>query len=94
MAEDEELDHALDALGWDSPLPRDKFMLQAFAVARDVSSCPLKVEDFLAARVKQIISDGQQAFAMTWLSKVLTVDGLTESEKRFLIQMEARLYPV
>ncbi len=93
MAEDEELDHALEALGWDSPLPRDKFMLQAFSVAREASACPIKTDEFLAARVGQIISDGEQAFAMTWLSKVLAVDGLTELEKRFLTQMEALLYP-
>ena len=30
---------------------------------------------------------------MTWLSKVLGSDGMTETEKRFLGQIEARLYP-
>ncbi len=93
LAEDEVLNAALDSLGWDSPLPREQFIFRAFAGARDVAVDAIKTEEFLGVRADLIKRDGDEAAALTWLYKVLGSDGISESEKRFLGQMEARLYP-
>ena len=49
LAEDEVLNSALDSLGWDSPVSREKFIFSAFSKAREVATCPIKTEAFLAA---------------------------------------------
>lgn len=93
MSEDEVLDAALDALGWDSPKPREKFIFSAFSAARAAAACPIKTEEFLAARLGVIKRDHVEGPALTWLSRVLGADGITSDEQRFLGQLEARLYP-
>jgi hypothetical protein len=91
--EDDLINHALDSLGWESDKTRESFMLQAFLDARDGASCELKTAEFLNARLDVIEKEGEQAAALTWLSKVLASDGLTPAEAHFLRQIEARLYP-
>lgn len=93
LAEDEVLNDALDSLGWDSPQPREKFIFRAFSGAREVAADAIKTEEFLGTRADLIKRDGDEASALTWLYKVLGSDGISESEKRFLGQVEARLYP-
>lgn len=93
MAEDEVFSAALDSLGWDSPFPRDKFIFAAFSGARAAASDAIQSEAFLNARTGIIKRDGQEGPALTWLYRVLGADGISESEKRFLNQIEARLYP-
>ena len=93
LAEDEVLNNALDALGWESSLPRETFSFSAFAAARGAAADAIKSDYFLATRADVIKRDGGEAEALTWLYKVLGSDGLTDSEKRFLGQIEARLYP-
>ena len=93
LAEDEVLSAALDSLGWESPLARDKFIFRAFSSAREVAADAIKTETFLGTRADLIKRDGDQAAALTWLYKVLGSDGISETEKRFLGQIEARLYP-
>ena len=93
LAEDEVLNEALDSLGWDSSAPREKFIFKAFAGAREAITSLDKTREFLDARTAVIKKDGAEADSMTWLSKVLGADGLTATEKYFLGQLEARLYP-
>jgi len=93
LAEDEVLNDALDSLGWESPLPREQFIFRAFSGAREVAADAIKTEEFLGGRADLIKRDGDEAAALTWLYKVLGSDGISESEKRFLGQVEARLYP-
>lgn len=93
LAEDELLGKALDALGWESPNPREIFIFSAFSAAREAAACPLKTEKFLNERADLIHADGEAAAAMIWLHKILAADGLTASEERFLGQLQARLYP-
>jgi hypothetical protein len=93
LAEDEVLNSALDSLGWDSPVSREKFIFAAFSKARDVAACPIKTEAFLAERIDVIKRDGEQGTAMTWLCRVLGSDGLSPAEQRFLSQLESRLFP-
>lgn len=93
LAEDEVLNDALESLGWDSPLPREKFILSAFAAARAVADAPEKAQEFIIARAEVIESAGEQAVGLTWLSKVLGSDGISPTEKYFLSKLEARFYP-
>lgn len=93
VGEDEAINQALDSLGWDSQQARDVCILKAFASARDAASCEEKTFEFLDARLKVIEKEGEQAAALTWLSKVLGSDGYTPAETHFLRQIEARLYP-
>lgn len=93
LAEDDVLTTALDALGWDSVEPREKHIWRAFSKARDVAACAIKTSEFLDARATIIKQDGEEAAAITWLSRVLGSDGLSYSEQHFLKQLESRLYP-
>ncbi len=93
LAEDEVLTSALDAIGWDSSQPREICILNAFAKAREASSCDLKTEEFLAVRADLIQRDGESAKALTWLSKILGSDGISPSEARFLARLEKRWFP-
>jgi hypothetical protein len=93
LAEDEVLTTALESLGWDSKRPREHHILTAFSLAREVATCAIKTEKFVVEKADIIKADGEEAPAMTWLSRVLGADGLTYSEQRFLGQLEARLFP-
>lgn len=93
LAEDEVFSDALDSLGWDSPHPREKFIFSAFVAAREAASDAIKSESFLDARAGIIKRDGEEGPALTWLYRVLGSDGISPTEKRFLGQIEARLYP-
>ncbi|MEO5912863.1 MAG: hypothetical protein ABIS50_01430 [Luteolibacter sp.] len=93
LAEDEVLNDALESLGWDSPAPREKFIFKAFSSAREAMTSLDKIREFLDVRTAVIKRDGEEAESLTWLSKVLGSDGLTSTEKYFLDQLEARLYP-
>ena len=93
LAEDDVLTDALDALGWDSIGPREKHIWRAFSKARDVAACAIKTSEFLDARAEIIKQDGEEAAAITWLSRVLGSDGLSYTEQHFLKQLESRLYP-
>lgn len=93
LAEDHLLGDALDALGWDSETPREVFIFAAFSVAREVSTCEGKTQEFLSERADLIHEEGGEAAAMTWLHRILASDGLTANEKHFLSQLEARFYP-
>ncbi|MES2661506.1 MAG: hypothetical protein V4689_23000 [Verrucomicrobiota bacterium] len=93
LAEDDVLNDALDTLGWESPNPREKFIFRAFAGAREVASDAIKTEAFLTTRADLIKRNGDEAAALTWLYRVLGSDGISATEKHFLGQVEARLYP-
>jgi hypothetical protein len=92
LTEDEVLGKALESLGWDSPKPRESFILSAFAAARNASNCAAETDAFLATRAALIKSDGQQGPAMTWLHRVLASDGISPQEQLFLTSLEKRLY--
>ncbi|MES2441012.1 MAG: hypothetical protein V4584_18250 [Verrucomicrobiota bacterium] len=93
LAEDDVLNDALDSLGWDSTDSREKFIFKAFSSAREAMTSLDKTREFLDVRTAIIKKDGAEGDSLTWLSKVLGADGLTATEKYFLSQLEARLYP-
>lgn len=93
LAEDEVINQALDALGWESDVSREKFIFKAFAAARDAAEDAIKTDAFLDSRAALIQRAGDEAMALTWLYRVLGADGISPEEKRFLGRIEARLYP-
>ena len=93
LAEDEVLSAALESLGWDSPQPRESWVLNAFGLACKASSCALQAEQFQVERIAVIQQSGGSATALTLLSKVLAADGLTSEEERFLSKIEKQLFP-
>ncbi len=93
LAEDEVLTTALDALGWEAEFPREIFIFQAFATAREAAGDELKIDAFLTTRADQLRRDGTSAPALTWLHKILGSDGISMAEERFLKKLEKRLFP-
>lgn len=93
LAEDAVFNDALEALGWDSELPRETFIFKGFAAARDVVADPNQGQEFLTVRAAEIRSNGDEAEAMTWLHKVISADGITETERYFLKRVEQQLFP-
>ncbi len=92
LAEDDVLTDALNHLGWDTLRPRETFIFQAFAAAREAAGDPAKIEAFLDERASVIRTDGAVPQAFTWLTKVLGADGFTPSEERFLHRLEKKLF--
>lgn len=93
LAEDDVLNDALDSLGWESETSREKFIFKAFSAARAATDGGAKTDEFLISRADMLKGNGEEAAALTWLSKVLGSDGITPTEKYFLDRVEARLYP-
>lgn len=92
-AEDQAFTDALEALGWESSASREAFVAGAFTTAKEAVEDEIKTEEFLIARTAEIKGNGDEADAMIWLSRVLGADGIESAEKRFLDQIQARLYP-
>jgi hypothetical protein len=92
LAEDDVLTTALDSLGWESPHPRETFIFQAFAKAREASADEAQIDGFLNERASVIKRDGSSASGITWLYKILGSDGISPSEERFLNRLEKRLF--
>lgn len=93
IAEDNALESALQALGWDSPRPKEIFILNAFAKARKASGCESLANDFLLERSKIIRLGGESPTAFEWLGKILAADGVSMTEARFLDKLHVLLFP-
>lgn len=93
IAEDTALESALQALGWESSRPKEIFILNAFAKARQAAGCEQRTNEFLLARAAIIRLDGESSTALEWLGKVLGADGVSMSEARFLDKLHALLFP-
>jgi hypothetical protein len=92
LAEDEVLTSALDNLGWEGAHPRELFIFQAFAKARDAASDGLKTDEFLNSHAVRIRRDNTASPAITWLYKILGADGISSAEERFLKKLEKQLF--
>ncbi|WP_035607800.1 hypothetical protein [Haloferula sp. BvORR071] len=93
IAEDEVLTNALDSLGWESAQPREIFIFQGFAKAREAAGDAIKTDEFLLSHADVFKRDGTSAPALTWLYKILGADGISPTEERFLQKLEKRLFP-
>ncbi len=93
LAEDSVLADALDAIGWESGEPRDIFILNAFAKAREAARSELATDEFLTERADRLKAAGEETMALTWLSKVLGSDGVSPNEERYLKRLQRRWFP-
>jgi hypothetical protein len=89
LAEDQVFDKALQSLGWESDSSRAAFIFSAFATARAATADPEKAESLFKNLTTTIKEQGGETEAFIWLSKVLSADGLTASEERFLNRVQS-----
>lgn len=82
--EDEVLERALRAIGWNPSKAGDVCLTTAFSVVREAGSSELKTETFMQERTAVIRSAGEAALAFDWLGRILGSDGMAESENQFL----------
>lgn len=90
--EDEALEQALTAVGWDPSQPDDVCLNSAFEVAREASTCELKTYEFMKERASVLKSAGEAALAHEWLIRILGSDGLSHHESYFIKQAESQLF--
>jgi uncharacterized tellurite resistance protein B-like protein len=84
LAENEVLDKAIEALGWESEQPREEFLAATFAAVKEAHADAAKEYEYFSQHAATIKAAGEQADALTWLTKVLAADG-TSSEENYLI---------
>lgn len=92
LAEDDTLNEAMQAIGWESATPRDAFLLRAFSQVRGVAASPAESDAFVASRAAIIKEAGAAAPALTWLTRSLASDGISSGEKWFLTRLESQLF--
>lgn len=90
--EDNMLQKALTALGWQPEEITGPSVGQAFAAVREANSSDEKKELFLSERAASLRAAGQSSPAFEWLGKVLASDGLEPREERFLEQARKLLF--
>ncbi len=88
LAEDTVLNEALDSLGWESQASWASFLFTAFTTARAATADPVKEESLFRSLSATVRDEQGSAEALTWLTRVLAADGLSNSEKRFLERLE------
>ncbi|TLD69415.1 hypothetical protein FEM03_17365 [Phragmitibacter flavus] len=93
LAEDRVFNDALESLDWESASSRESFIFTSFDIAREAAIDPEKAEALFHQLTSTINEQGGSTEAFTWLSKVLSVDGLTSSEERFLNRIQSALFP-
>lgn len=91
LVESEALEAALAELGWDSPHPKEIFILNAFARARKAAATEEDTATFLAERARVILEKSMGGPALAWLGTVLAVDGLSHEEEIFLNRLQILL---
>lgn len=92
LLEDEALEKALRAIGWNASNPSDVSITAAFATAREACSCELKSEEFIKARASVIKASGESSLAFEWLGRILGADGMSGGENRFLRHAKQLLF--
>ena len=92
LDEDEMLERALVAIGWDPLHPGDISLPDAFAVVREAGSDELKTYEFMKSRAAVVKSSGDSLLAYQWLIKILGADGTSVEETRFLCQVKPMLF--
>ena len=92
MLEDEALERALTAIGWNLSNLGELCLTTAFAKVREAGDCELKTDQFISERAAVIKAAGQSSTAFEWLSKIIGSDGVSGSESGFLRRMRSLLF--
>ncbi|MFC7338504.1 hypothetical protein ACFQY0_15015 [Haloferula chungangensis] len=92
LDEEEVLEHALKAIGWDPQNPGKILLPNLIALAREVSADDEKTEAFMRERAATLKFSGDAELAYHWLTRVLESDGTSAKETRFLSQIKPMLF--
>ncbi len=89
LSEDHALQSALESLGWESPRPKEIFVLNSMSRARTAAESDANTDAFIKARAAAFTDTASQSAAVTCLQKVLSADGIAQSESDFLARVQA-----
>lgn len=92
MTEDEVLEKALQAIGWNASQPGGICLGTAFATVREAASCELKTDEFIKTRAAVLKAAGGASLAFEWLGRILGSDGMSGEENRFLKRAKSLLF--
>lgn len=82
--EDEVLERAMIAIGWNPHKPGDLCLSTAFALVREAGACEIKADTFMCERTAIVRSAGESATAFEWLGRIIGSDGVSGAESGFL----------
>lgn len=89
LKEDEQLQSAINAIGWDSTRPREIHMLNSIARARRATDTAQTIAEFIAVRAGQFDTPTSQEDAVATLQSLLASDGLSSDEAAFISQVRS-----
>jgi hypothetical protein len=92
VLEDEALERAMIAIGWNPHKPKDLCLGTAFALVRDAGACEIKADTFMRERTAIVRAAGESATAFEWLGRILGSDGMSGQENRFLQRAKTQLF--
>lgn len=84
LLEDEALERALTAIGWNPSRPGDVCLTTAFAKVREAGDCEIKTDRFMCERTAVIKAAGESSIAFEWLGRIIGSDGVSRAESGFL----------
>ena len=92
ILEDEALERALTAVGWNPSRPGELCLTSAFAKVREAGDCEAKTDQFMRERAAVIKAAGESSLAFEWLGRIIGADGVAGAESRFLQRAKHLLF--
>ncbi|HCN27596.1 MAG TPA: hypothetical protein DIT64_02185 [Verrucomicrobiales bacterium] len=91
LTEEALIESAFIAEGWESEYPKNLFIEKSFARAREAAESDAAANDYIASRAKAFTDASSQAEAVGVVSNILSRDGLTSEENRFIAALKSAL---
>lgn len=91
LTEEALLESAFIAEGWDSEYPKNLFLEKSFARAREAADSDEATQAYVAARAAAFTDAASQAEAVGVVTNIVSRDGLTQEEMRFIALLKACL---
>jgi len=91
LKEDEALQAAIEAIGWEAEKPRDIFVLTGINRARAAADTDEATAKFIDARAGLFADTASRLAALEAIKGVLSNDGVADSETSFLKLVEKAL---
>lgn len=92
MLEDEALERALTAIGYNPSTAGDFSLTTAFAKVREAGDCEIKTDQFMCERAAIIKAAGESSLAFEWLGRIIGSDGVGGHESGFLQRAKSLLF--
>jgi hypothetical protein len=89
LREDEALQSALAAVGWDADKPREIFICNSMSRARRATDNDGATASYVSKRTAAFTDAASQATALDLLKRVLASDGMAPAEQTFLDKVQA-----